>query len=85
MKTKQFKELKEKIVEAVKALPQQIWDKLKELGTIIADALKNILPKFIKDFTSLSSIIQKRGISVVNLNLDSNWKFFPREDIRSIL
>ena len=49
------------------------------------DSVKNILPKFIKEFESFSSIINKQKISVVNLNQDSALNCFPKDDIRNIL
>jgi len=49
------------------------------------ESVQNILPKFIKEFSSFSSIINKQGISVVNLNPDSALTCFPTEVIQNVL
>jgi len=49
------------------------------------EQLEKVLPKFAKDFISFAGTIQEQGISVINLNMDSNLRCFPKEDIRNIL
>jgi len=48
-------------------------------------SLEKSLPKFMETFQRFSSIIQKQGISVVNLNTDSALTCFPKDEIRNIL